>query len=177
MTKRRTPKQIEATVEGIVEEVFGEIEGLKDELQEWYDNLPENFQSGDKGDALQEAISGLESHYQPDVPSALSNVVATYTEDTSRRTGRAHRCSVATGKLRCAIDAAEDWATKAEELLASAEDDDATEDDKLAFKAHFGEEVEVSDGQSLIDEAREFIDEATQAADEFENVEFPGMYG
>lgn len=37
-----------------------DAEGLKDELQEWFDNLPENFQSGDKGDTIQNAISQLE---------------------------------------------------------------------------------------------------------------------
>jgi uncharacterized coiled-coil DUF342 family protein len=38
-----------------------EIESLKDELQEWYDNLPESFQNGEKGEQLQSAIDELES--------------------------------------------------------------------------------------------------------------------
>lgn len=37
------------------------VEELKDELQEWYDGLPENFQSGDKGSDLQSAIDELET--------------------------------------------------------------------------------------------------------------------
>lgn len=37
------------------------VEELKDELESWYDNLPEQFQSGDKGDQLQSAISELDS--------------------------------------------------------------------------------------------------------------------
>lgn len=37
-----------------------EVETLRDELQEWYDNLPENFQQGDKGSELESAISELE---------------------------------------------------------------------------------------------------------------------
>ena len=41
-----------------------EVESLKDELQDWYDNLPENFQNGDKGSELQEAIEALDSLYQ-----------------------------------------------------------------------------------------------------------------
>ncbi len=43
-----------------LDDAFSEIESLKEELQEWYDNLPESFQNGDKGDALQSAISELE---------------------------------------------------------------------------------------------------------------------
>lgn len=37
-----------------------EAEGLRDELQDWFDNLPENFQSGDKGSEIEEAISSLD---------------------------------------------------------------------------------------------------------------------
>lgn len=37
-----------------------DVEGLRDELQEWRDNLPENLQSGSKADELDEAISALE---------------------------------------------------------------------------------------------------------------------
>jgi len=36
------------------------VEELKDELQGWFDNLPEQFQSGDKGSELEEAIQQLE---------------------------------------------------------------------------------------------------------------------
>ncbi len=38
-----------------------ETESLRDELQDWYDNLPENFQNGDKGSQLQDSISELEN--------------------------------------------------------------------------------------------------------------------
>lgn len=37
-----------------------EVQELRDELQEWYDNLPDNFQSGEKGEQLIRAISELE---------------------------------------------------------------------------------------------------------------------
>lgn len=36
------------------------VEELKDELQEWHDNLPESLQNGDKGQTLQDAIDALE---------------------------------------------------------------------------------------------------------------------
>lgn len=44
-----------------VEDAITEVEDLKNELQEWYDNLPESFQGGDKGTTLEEAINSLES--------------------------------------------------------------------------------------------------------------------
>lgn len=45
---------------GLVGEARSEAETLRDELQEWKDNIPENMQSGSKADELDEAISSLE---------------------------------------------------------------------------------------------------------------------
>lgn len=44
-----------------ISEGRSELEELRDELQGWYDNLPEAFQSGDKGQVLEEAIQNLET--------------------------------------------------------------------------------------------------------------------
>lgn len=49
-----------AQIAGDVDDCRGEVESLKEELQDWYDNLPESFQSGEKGDALQSAIDSLQ---------------------------------------------------------------------------------------------------------------------
>ena len=43
-----------------LEDVKSELETLRDEEQEYYDNMPESFQGGDKGDAAQSAVSTLE---------------------------------------------------------------------------------------------------------------------
>jgi hypothetical protein len=51
------------------------VEELQDELQSWFDNLPESFQSGTKGDALTEAIDGLE-----ELKSSLEEIDITLTE-------------------------------------------------------------------------------------------------
>jgi len=44
-----------------VEDAMSEVEMLHDELQEWYDNMPENFQNGDRGTTVQEAADAMES--------------------------------------------------------------------------------------------------------------------
>lgn len=49
-----------------------EVESLKDELQNWHDNLPENLQSGSKADELDESISALEEVEQ-ELDSAISS--------------------------------------------------------------------------------------------------------
>jgi uncharacterized phage infection (PIP) family protein YhgE len=43
-----------------VSDAKGEMESLRDELQEWLDNLPDNFRDGDKGQDLESAIGQLE---------------------------------------------------------------------------------------------------------------------
>ena len=51
-----------------VRDILGRVEELKDEEQEYYDNMPESFQGGEKGEnaeaaisSMEEAISGLET--------------------------------------------------------------------------------------------------------------------
>ena len=42
-------------------EKIADVEQLREELEEWLDNLPENLQSSNKADMLQEAIDNLEN--------------------------------------------------------------------------------------------------------------------
>ena len=44
----------------MLDEARGLIEAARDEEQDFYDNMPESFQSGEKGDKATEAISYLE---------------------------------------------------------------------------------------------------------------------
>jgi uncharacterized protein YukE len=56
------PGRIEDFV-NIISDSTSSVEELKEELENWYDNLPENFQNGMKGDELQEAIDALDGIY------------------------------------------------------------------------------------------------------------------
>jgi hypothetical protein len=38
-----------------------DIEGLKDELQNWLDGMPENLQGGSKAEEIQDCINSVES--------------------------------------------------------------------------------------------------------------------
>lgn len=56
---------------GQIESIRDQLETLRDEEQEYYDGMHENFQNGEKGEAAQaaitsmeEAISGLETAEQ-----------------------------------------------------------------------------------------------------------------
>lgn len=52
-----------AAAMSLVSDAMSEVESLKDELEEWHGNMPENFQNGDKGNQIQEAIDNLENIY------------------------------------------------------------------------------------------------------------------
>jgi len=71
--KQALRKKFSFDVGDLLEDAKSEVESLCGELQDWYDNLPPGFQSGDKGDQLQEAISTLENISFPDLPDFLSN--------------------------------------------------------------------------------------------------------
>ena len=48
-------------IESSIEDAKNAVEELKDEMQNWYDSIPENLQSGDKANEVQEAIDALEN--------------------------------------------------------------------------------------------------------------------
>lgn len=61
-------KRIEAVC-SILEDARAELEALAEEEQEAHDNLPESIQSGEKGEAMDEAVSKLE-----DAASAVEDI-------------------------------------------------------------------------------------------------------
>lgn len=140
------------TIGGLISDAFSEAEELKDELQNWYDNLPENFQNGSKGDTLQDAISYFDSLSQPDVPEFIENLKTIYHPPKHRRhVSRADRCSEAIDKLE----------TAKSELEAYIEEHDDGKD-------------ETADKN---DEAQNLADELDNAISELQSVEFPSMFG
>jgi ribosome recycling factor len=44
----------------MLEEAKADLETARDEEQDYYDNMPESFQGGDKGDTAQNSIDALE---------------------------------------------------------------------------------------------------------------------
>jgi hypothetical protein len=54
--RRKALDTLLASFEGLK----SELETLRDEEQDYYDNMPESFQSGDKGQAAETAVSALD---------------------------------------------------------------------------------------------------------------------
>lgn len=61
VSKRDELGQILSTLEISPSEMFDDIESLKDELENWRDNLPENLQDSEKANQLEDAINSLDS--------------------------------------------------------------------------------------------------------------------
>lgn len=71
MNKQRR-KALEKIAEG-VRDLIGQLEALRDEEQESFDNLPESFQNGERGEAMQTGIDSIESALG-DLESAESSI-------------------------------------------------------------------------------------------------------
>jgi hypothetical protein len=157
MSQKRTP--VEGTIDMAVDTCFSEMEGLRDELQDWYDNLSENFQNSSKGEALQEAIDSIESVDRPDVPTepeALAILKCDWIEDRSRKLSRSGRRDNAINALSAAKDAAQAWVDEQEDKKAENPSEEHLQ---------------------MVQNVEEFVDALGEAQSSFEDVQFPGMYG
>lgn len=146
---RKKPREETQSIESAVSAAFSDIEGLKDELQEWYDNLPQGPQNGSKGDMLQEAIGALEGDSEPTVPSEVGSFDVTYNVTTGARLSRADRRDNAVAALSAV-------ASYIENYLSEMDEDEA---------------------EGGTDELETFKTECEEAVSNWEGVEFPGMFG
>ena len=69
-------KQLEALIERI-EVIKEELEVLKDEEQEYYDNMPDAFRDGEKGEKASQIIDALDCAYLnlADVPDYIQEAI------------------------------------------------------------------------------------------------------
>ncbi len=140
----------------LAEEAGEDIESLREEMQEWYDNMPESLQGGEKGSNVESCASELGS-LKDDIdtwvgvieklPEHLRSFDVNYTQDERRAaSSRAGRLGNAGSK----IDAIH---TVVMDLIALPE--------HAEYKAALEDVLEDAEGfQNLLG-----------------NVSFPGMYG
>lgn len=137
----------------VIGEAYSEFSTLRDELQEWYDNLPENFQNGDKGSEVQEAIDQLEAFCddEPNLGTELKQIMEDQTAvflPFENCRSRSDRCAYA----KYCLDTVVTQLRENDTLRKSIKETDVE------------------------DEAKELADELDNHATEAENVSFPGMY-
>lgn len=135
----------------LVAEAFSEMASLADELDEAYENMPENLQSTDLAESRQEAASACRDVDQPDLPDAASEIKVFHTPDLKTMLvgcSRGDRAAEASAKLRSVAD---------------------------AFRNHANELEETND--ALAEELQSSADDLETSADTMDDISFPGMFG
>lgn len=167
---------------GAIEAGKSAVTELAEEMRNWYDGMPENLQSGSKGESVGEAADAIEGAdmdsafdsldsavddvaestepgQQAPIPD-IRDVKADWTEYAGKRMSRADRLSNALAAITAG-------ASVLREKL-----DEVVEARKAREEA--GEELEYD---SRLDDLESALDEIDNAAAALEDVQFPGMYG
>lgn len=141
-----------------VEDLIGDantvIEELAEEMDSWYNNLPENLQNSSRGESIQEAYDTLSGIPQPEYGLGLE--IGTVYFPFLGVSSRSDRASEAASYLHAASEALLNWIESKKE---EAGDRELTDEE---------------DG--LHQEVQELAESCEDAANELENVCFPGMY-
>lgn len=152
-------KHFTTTVGSLVGEAFSTFQDMASELGDWYDNLPEAFQNGDKGSEIDEAKSNFENLNEVDLPESADEVKVVFIPEYTE--SKASRVSNACAQLRAAAEALEEEANEAEEGAGKGD----------------AEEKDVDGWQDAADGWQDAADELNAAADEAEGIEIPGAFG
>lgn len=185
-TRTRRPagqraKPVNASAEGAFEDGKSEVEGLKEEMSEWKDNLENNnMEHLPKYDEVSECADALETAGDTldgiDFPSCISDIPVNYTQDTRQQAqSRAGRLGNALSALEAAKAAGEEFLETKPELTfvdLSERDDD---DQELGDDESDDQEA-VTQRETDRSEVEQFINDMDEAIGELENVGFPGMY-
>lgn len=119
---RKEPQKLKSTVGSLVADGHATLQGLGEELREWYDNLPEQFQSN-RSD-IDEAAGTLENLTEPDAaPDAVSELEVEYVNTVGKRTGRSARGGQATYEMQAAKERAEEWVEAQRKTSGAAAED------------------------------------------------------
>jgi len=165
--RRVRDERYTTTVEALVDEAFSDAQSVGEELREWYDNMPENFQSGDRGCAIDEAASNCENLDQPTMPGNVGSGEPLDLYEFDIRSvpvlflpslncnSRSIRLSEAASQLQTVVD-----------LFRDAERGDE----------RFPTGVWDKDGE-LHQDIASWLDELENQINELEHIEVPGMYG
>lgn len=148
-----------ATVADAISGAFNDLAELAQEMQDWFDNMPENLQGSSKGDEVSTAADELGNvGDEPDIPGCIAGETLTYSFDTKAKS-RAARRDNALNAINAAIEFCQDYIGELDADLVKSPADD--EDDEREVNR---------------DAVQELLDELETARDAAESVEFPGMY-
>ena len=152
--------ETKTTIGDAASSAFSMIEELAEEMREAFDNTPESLQSSAVGEARGEAADTLEGISEVDVPEFLADIAVVYSTPKYGKRGpsRRQRRDEAVTMLDACTSVLEQEIPEAKLLEIIQEH----KDQSLA---------------SLREAIEELASELTNAKDEADGVEFPGMFG
>lgn len=144
---KRVPVQIDTTVGDAINTMYSGIEQLGSELRDWYDNMPEGLQGGDKGSEVDDAATVLEDISEPDVPAAIREFPLMFRQlPLLKRATRSDRMSEALEYGRKAIELIEERITGLEENENRNEQEQEQLDELEALKTSVEDDIETAEG-------------------------------
>lgn len=147
MTNNLTTK-----VGDVISDLYSTVGELGGELRQWHDNMPENLQSGTKGQEVEAAAEALEAVSEIDVPSEVVDLeVKLPPPSKNKKLSRAKRMANVVACARIALDSVQSWV---ENERADNEDNDEFDNEPV-------EEIET------------FVGDMNDQLDELDNIEFP----
>jgi len=100
-----------ATISAAIADAVGALHSLGEEMQESYDNMPENLQSSEYAEALSSAADTLQFIDDCEVPESIKTIVeqmeCEWVEDQRKGISRQVRCNNAVEAMRAAVEALE----------------------------------------------------------------------
>jgi recombinational DNA repair protein RecR len=99
MSTKRKPKTYETGALDAIESGAQEITDLVEEMQSWYDNLPENLQGSERGERIEEAASTLEGCDAESKKDELVEAIEAAREGTAEVQG----CPEHVEGVKCAV--------------------------------------------------------------------------
>lgn len=174
MTKRTTITTT-STISGLINDFYSISQELRDELQEWKDNIEEKFSGTDKYSRLEEAVGYLEEFCESEPDSNLPGCDEEFSRTywpMKKKPSRADRMGEAIDQANAAIARLTELKEALEEKEEARVAADMANDDVASETGNpdAGEEIDTTIYDDLISELEDHIGTA-------ENVEFPGMFG
>lgn len=163
-----------ASVGGLIDEFYNTCQELRDELQEWKDNIEEKFSGTEKYSTLEESVNNLEGFCENipeyEIDGFDSAAMHEYTRSPlKKKASRRDRMGHAMEAANIAVGLIEAEIEKIETALGEANDQDV--------ESETGTGHDVDALEATKDALTELKDQLENDVSEAENVEFPGMFG
>lgn len=146
----------ETTIEEAVQDAISEVESLRDEMNEWRDNIEERFGGTEKYERVSEAADQLDNVQEIDIPESLREMKVTV---VSQRKSSKKSPYPRWLRLQNAIEAL----GAVRSLLEEGTENSLIEDDQKKI--------------DLTDDVEQLMTDVGDAIDNLEGVEFPTMFG